>query len=194
MALLQSHTTFQHSPFGKCFKMWTFWKGDFGIWQCSPLSVPALTVAPEQWWARPFRQSQWKCGLPLWRCRLCLRAKMSFMFSFCAGKLTANMVQYTMYPVYPSLCHPCLMSPRSSWHVSTLLGSRCVPRAPAIPRRTPNAWSRRLGKHQHIRWRSARPSHQSSHCSPTLALSATHGHLTQRCQCRHLCEHWSILH
>lgn len=45
----------------------------------------------------------------------------------------------TMYPVPQSLCHPCLMSPRSSWHVSTLLGSRCVPRAPAIPRRTPTA-------------------------------------------------------
>lgn len=176
-------------------------RGDFGIWQCSPLSVPVfsvfstLTVAPEQWWARPFRQSQWKCGLPLWRCRLCLRAKISFVFSFCAGNSTANMVQYNYYvPCTPSLCHPCLMSPRSSWHVSTPLGSRCVPRAPAIQRRTPNAWIRRLGKHQHIRWRSARPSHQSSHCSPILALSAIRGHVTQRCQCRHLCEHWSILH
>ena len=120
-----------------------------------------------------------------------------FMFSFCAGNSTANMVQYNYYkyvPCTPSLCHPCLMSTRSSWHVSTPLGSRCVLRAPAIPRRTPNVWSRRLGKHQHIRWRSARPSHQSSHCSPILALSAIRGHLTQRCQCRHLCEHWSILH
>ena len=165
-----------------------------GLWDLA-MQFSTLTVAPEQWWARPFRQSQWKCGWPLWRCRLCLRAKISFLFSFCAGNSTANMVQYNYYvPCTPSLCHPCLMSPRSSWHVSTPLGSRCVPRAPAIPRRTPNAWSRRLGKHQHIRWRSARPSHQSSHCSPILALSAIRGHLTQRCQCRHLCEHWSILH